>query len=163
MANDLWQTPQEIFDALDREFGFDLDVACTSENCKCPEGAKLDYGRSGLVIPWRLLAYKDDPVCWMNPPYSRGKITAFCKKAYEESLEGCTVVAILPCDCSRGWWQEYVEKAAEIRSLPRRVRFIDPETGKPGGAPTFGSVIVIWGPWQVDQKAIYWHQWDWKE
>ena len=32
---DEWSTPQELFDALDAEFHFDLDPCSTDENCKC--------------------------------------------------------------------------------------------------------------------------------
>ena len=30
-----WETPQALFDELDREFGFTLDVCATKENAKC--------------------------------------------------------------------------------------------------------------------------------
>ena len=32
---DMWETPQELFDELDHEFHFDLDVCATPENAKC--------------------------------------------------------------------------------------------------------------------------------
>ena len=31
-----WETPKELYDELDREFGFIYDAACTSENCLAP-------------------------------------------------------------------------------------------------------------------------------
>lgn len=34
---DLWATPQDFFDKLDREFGFTLDVCATDENAKCAD------------------------------------------------------------------------------------------------------------------------------
>ena len=33
--SDLWETPQEIYDALDKEFGFMLDACALPENAKC--------------------------------------------------------------------------------------------------------------------------------
>jgi len=30
-----WETPQALFDELDREFGFTLDVCALPENAKC--------------------------------------------------------------------------------------------------------------------------------
>ena len=33
--SDEWATPSEIFDQLNAEFGFDLDVCATEENHKC--------------------------------------------------------------------------------------------------------------------------------
>ena len=32
---DMWETPQDFFDALDQEFHFTLDVCATPENAKC--------------------------------------------------------------------------------------------------------------------------------
>lgn len=32
---DLWATPQYLFDELDQEFQFDLDVCAITENAKC--------------------------------------------------------------------------------------------------------------------------------
>ena len=34
-ATDLWETPQDFFDALNREFRFGLDACATPENAKC--------------------------------------------------------------------------------------------------------------------------------
>ena len=33
--SELWETPQDLFDKLDQEFGFSLDVCATQENAKC--------------------------------------------------------------------------------------------------------------------------------
>ena len=32
---DVWETPQDFFDKLNDEFGFDLDVCALPENAKC--------------------------------------------------------------------------------------------------------------------------------
>ena len=95
----------------------------------------------------------------MNPPYSRGNIDKFCKKAYEESQKGCTVVGLLPGDCSTKWFHNYVMKAHEIRFLSRRVRFINPETGKQAGSPTFGSIVVVWKPGNVEAPKVSSYSW----
>lgn len=34
--SDEWETPQDLFEELDKEFNFDLDVCATSDNHKCP-------------------------------------------------------------------------------------------------------------------------------
>lgn len=34
-ASPEWATPQDVFDDLDAEFGFELDVCATDENAKC--------------------------------------------------------------------------------------------------------------------------------
>lgn len=156
MSCDEWQTPLDLFLALEGEFGFALDPRCTSETALCPNGFYRDRGWDGLARHWR--GWR----AFVNPPYSRGNIGKWCEKCVMEAQRGSLVVALLPCDCSTTWWHKYVMQAYEIRFLPRRVRFIDPATGKPAGAPTFGSVVVIWGPGCGGAPPRV-RAWDWKE
>ena len=48
---DLWETPQDFFEKLDREFGFELDVCALPENAKCKAFYTPDD--DGLSNPWR--------------------------------------------------------------------------------------------------------------
>ena len=58
-----WATPLDLFQKLDAEFHFDLDVCATAENAKC---RKFYSPRdNGLRQLWR-------GTCWLNPPYGRG-------------------------------------------------------------------------------------------
>jgi phage N-6-adenine-methyltransferase len=75
---DQWATPRYVFDALDKEFGFTLDVCADETNHKCAR--YFDKETDGLRQPWT-------GVCWMNPPYGR-TIGDWVKKAYEESRGG---------------------------------------------------------------------------
>lgn len=61
--NEVWETPQDLFNMLDDEFHFDIDVCATSENAKCSKffPPPLD---DGLSQDWQ-------GVCWMNPPYGK--------------------------------------------------------------------------------------------
>ena len=155
MAKDNWQTPKDLFDKLDLEFAFDFDVCADKSNYQT--FVYFDEKIDALTISWN---YKTEPaVVWMNPPYSRGNIDKFCKKAYDESQKGCTVVGLLPGDCSTKWFHEYVMRADEIRFLKRRVRFVDPDTGKQGGSPTFGSIVVVWRPGAVDAPKVCAYDW----
>ena len=69
---DMWETPQDLFNELDKEFHFDLDVCATQENAKC----KRYYTpkQDGLSQPW-------DGICWCNPPYGRD-IGQWVRKAH---------------------------------------------------------------------------------
>ena len=157
MAKDNWETPRELFDALDKEFEFGLDVCADFKNAKC--FFHIDKDRDSLSGDWYACGLSNiPPICWMNPPYSRGNIDRFCKKAYEESQKGCTVVGLLPLR-SAGWFHEYVMKAHEIRYLKRRVRFIDPDTGERGGSPTFDSIIVVWRPGHTGVPVVSSYDW----
>ncbi len=59
---DQWATPQYLFDELDREFHFDLDVCADESNHKCAR--YFDRSVNGLSQEWT-------GTCWMNPPYGR--------------------------------------------------------------------------------------------
>jgi hypothetical protein len=47
---DEWETPQSLFDELDKEFHFDLDVAANEKNAKCANF--LDKSKNGLNWKW---------------------------------------------------------------------------------------------------------------
>ena len=69
-----WETPQVLFDELNKEFRFTLDVCATKENAKCLN--YIDKERDGLKWCW------DNQSCWMNPPYGK-EIKDWVKKASE--------------------------------------------------------------------------------
>jgi len=129
-----WETPQDFFDGLHSEFGFDLDVACTRDNCKCMSGLFVD-GFDALSEDWNHHGY----TMWMNPPYGR-EIGKWMKKAYEESQKGCTVVCLVPSRTDTKWWHDYAMKG-EIRFIKGRLKF----GGHKNSAP-FPSAVVIFRP-----------------
>ena len=69
---DLWETPQALFDALNNEFHFNLDVCAIPENAKC--AAYYTPEMDGLTQPWY-------GCCWCNPPYGR-EIKKWVKRAH---------------------------------------------------------------------------------
>lgn len=71
-----WATPQDVFDGLNREFGFGTDVCATPENAKC--SVFFTKEDDGLSRKWT-------GVCWRNPPYGR-EMPKWIQKAYESSL-----------------------------------------------------------------------------
>lgn len=109
-----WETPQDFFDNLNREFKFNLDVCATSENAKC--GLFFNINHDALFQEWR-------GRCWMNPPYNKS-INLWLKKAYETSQRGYTVVCLIQGRSSdTKWWHDYVMKASEIRYIKDRLHF----------------------------------------
>lgn len=122
---DMWETPQELFDELDSEFHFDLDVCAIAENTKC----NLFYTpeQDGLIQPWY-------GTCWCNPPYGR-QITKWVKKAAESD---CTVVMLLPARTDTKWFHDYIYKRVEIRFLKGRLKFGNSKNSAP-----FPSMIVV--------------------
>lgn len=124
-----WKTPQEVFDELNKEFQFTLDVCATPENTKCSKYFTKE--ENGLIQDW------SKEICWLNPPYGR-EIQLWIKKAYEESKKGATVVLLIPSRTDTKWWHEYVVKAKEIRFIKGRLKFNNHTNSAP-----FPSAIVV--------------------
>lgn len=127
---DDWETPLEVFRMLDTEFGFESDVCATRENAKCSRFFTQEM--NGLKQQWR-------GVCWMNPPYGR-TIGDWMAKAYMSSLEGATVVCLVPARTDTRWWHDFAMRG-EIRFLQGRLTF----GAGPNSAP-FPSAIVVFRP-----------------
>jgi phage N-6-adenine-methyltransferase len=132
--SDEWETPQDLFDLLDKEFHFTLDAAASVNNTKCDRFLANFPGGDALSFTWWKSA--GDGSIWLNPPYSR--IKDFIKKAYEESLNDVIIVCLVPSRTDTRYWHDYVMKAAEIRFIKGRLKF----GGAKNGAP-FPSCIVV--------------------
>ncbi len=128
-ATDDWSTPQELFDQLEAEFGFDLDVCATAENAKCERFFTRDV--DGLGQPWA-------GNCWMNPPYGDA-IGDWVAKAHATGDEGWLVVCLLPARTDTNWWWDHA-RYGEVRFLKGRLRFGGAESSAP-----FPSCVVIFG------------------
>jgi hypothetical protein len=162
------QTPASVFDPLNEEFHFTLDVAAARHNSQCKRyyalgpstpvekrqaslwdeplvGDPEALGYDGLAQPWA-----DDEVVWANPPFS--DLEPWIAKAHAAS---CTVVMLLPANrTEQPHWQTYIEPhrdrpgsvlstrfLAGRRSFLHQGEVIGNSTSK---APPFGIVIVIW-------------------
>ncbi len=139
-AKDDWQTPPELFAALDAEFGFTVDVAANSTNAKCAAfygpGSPLGV-EDALATSWGTFR------CWMNPPYSRGLQGRFIEHAAKQARLGALVVALLPARTDtlafhRHIWDRKLHRPQPWVQEVRRVKFV----GAAHGAP-FPSMIVI--------------------
>lgn len=125
-----WETPQDLFDELEEQFHFTLDVCATHENTKVTDQyfTKLE---DGLKQDW------GGNICWMNPPYGRG-IDKWIKKAYYASQKpGTAVVCLLPARTDTKWFHRHCAKGT-IWFLEGRLKF----GGSKNSAP-FPSMIVI--------------------
>lgn len=126
---DLWSTPQGFYERLDSEFNFTLDPCSDGANNKCDFFyTERDDGLSKDWAPHTV---------FMNPPYGR-EIRDWIRKAYEESLKGSTVVALIPARTDTRYWHEYVMKSNEVRLVRGRIKFGDNCDSAP-----FPSAVVI--------------------
>ncbi|MGR2662447.1 DNA N-6-adenine-methyltransferase [Chromobacterium haemolyticum] len=124
-----WPTPQALFDQLNAEFGFTIDVCATAKNAKCTKFyTQVD---DGLAQNWA------GEVVWMNPPFGH-EIKLWMAKAYRSSLDGALVVCLVPARTDTRWWHRVVMKASEVRVLDKRLRF----DGGNHKAP-FPAVVVV--------------------
>ncbi len=126
-----WTTPQHLFDELNQEFNFTLDPCATEENAKCSKHFTIED--DGLSKDW------SNDVVFMNPPYGR-EIKKWIKKAYEESLNGATVVCLIPARTDTMYWHDFIfDKADDIRFLKGRLKFGNSKNSAP-----FPSAIVVY-------------------
>ncbi|MBD3929922.1 adenine methyltransferase [Staphylococcus sp. EG-SA-6] len=126
-----WTTPQHLFDELNQEFNFTLDPCATEENAKCSKHFTIED--DGLSKDW------SNDVVFMNPPYGR-EIKKWIKKAYEESLNGATVVCLIPARTDTMYWHDFIfDKADDIRFLKGRLKFGNGKNSAP-----FPSAIVVY-------------------
>jgi phage N-6-adenine-methyltransferase len=126
-----WATPQALFDTLNDEFGFEIDVCATPKNAKCERYFTPET--DGLSQQW-------SGTCWMNPPYGR-QILKWMKKAVESANKGATVVCLVPARTDTKWWHEYAEQG-EVRFLQGRLKF----EGSKNSAPFPSAVVVFRAP-----------------
>lgn len=124
-----WETPQDLFDKLNEEFDFSIDVCANYKNKKVED--YIGKRENGLKVNWSdFIGWK-----WMNPPYGR-EIKEWIKKASEERK----VVALIPARTDTKWFHEYIynKQNVEIRFIKRRLKFGRSKTDAP-----FPSMIVI--------------------
>lgn len=155
-----WGTDPRVFNALNKEFNFALDVAASHENHKCPMYYTKDD--DALSIDWSkaLKAYGMRPA-WSNPPYGRGLIKRYFDKSIEQKAKGVTSVHLVPATLDAQWLT--IDEISEIRVITGgRLTFIAPcdyvikgKNGKPDryikkgdavAGNTKGSMIVIFRP-----------------
>lgn len=122
---DLWATPQELFDELNNEFGFTVDVCALPENAKCKQYYTPEM--DGLKQEWT-------GVVWCNPPYGR-QIGKWVEKAAKST---CRVVMLLPARTDTRWFHDYIYGYAEIRFIKGRLKF-----GGCNNSAPFPSMICV--------------------
>lgn len=129
--NDVWATPHDFYDKLNKEFNFNLDPCALPENAKCNKFFTPE--QNGLIQNW------GGHIVFCNPPYGR-KISEWVEKCYNESKkENTTVVMLIPARTDTRYFHEFIyHKAKDIRFIKGRLKF----GGSKNSAP-FPSMVVI--------------------
>lgn len=124
-----WETPQQLFDELNKEFNFTVDVASDENNYKVLK--HYTKKEDGLQQNW------ENETVWCNPPYGR-EIGKWIKKAFNSCR--ATTIMLIPARTDTKWFHEYIYKKnnVEIRFLKGRLKFGNSKNSAP-----FPSMIVI--------------------
>jgi phage N-6-adenine-methyltransferase len=124
-----YETPDNLFNILDKEFNFTLDVCANEINHKVKD--YFTEQDNALIKTW-------DGICWMNPPFKNKE--QWVIKAYKESRkETCIVAGLIPARTNTNWWHKYC-MTSEIRFLKGRPIFKGCKYGLP--APL---AVVVFG------------------
>jgi len=124
-----YETPLSLFDPLDSEFSFDIDVCANETNKKVER--YFDKETDGLSQNWV-------GNCWCNPPYGR-ELPLWIKKAINTVAGSSgTVVMLIPARTNTIWWHDLVMKYGEIRFVKGRPKFNNGKHGLP-----FPLAIII--------------------
>ncbi len=134
-SNDEWETPDEIVQGFEAEFGpFDLDPCARAASAK----AEYYYTKAddGLHLPW-------EGRIWVNPPYSRP--APWLQKAIEETTakRATLVVVCLPSVTDTGWFHDLVLPHAEVRYRRGRIKFLGWHR-TPIGSPRQGTLFALY-------------------
>lgn len=137
-ASDDWETPQWLFDRLDAEFSFELDVCASSKNAKCKRFFTKE--ENGLEQRWT-------GTCWLNPPYGK-EIGQWLDKAVQSARDGATVVCLVPARTDTSWWWRTATKG-EVRLLRGRLKFND------SGTAPFASAVLVFSSEHIP-RVVHW-------
>ena len=128
-----WETPQALFDELNKEFAFTIDAAATPDNAKLPRFWTPE--KDALAQEW------GGERVWLNPPYGR-ELAQWTRKAAESVQKpGTIVVMLIPARTDTRWFHEYIYHRAEIRFLRGRLKY--ELGGEPQQSATFPSMLAI--------------------
>ena len=111
-----WETPQEFFDQLDKEFHFTLDPCADETNHKCERYFTKE--QDGLKQDW------SGEIVFCNPPYGR-KVGKWVEKCFREVYQGgckCAVL-LLFANTDTKWFHDWIYHKAEVRFIKGRLRF----------------------------------------
>ncbi len=158
--SDLWQTPRWLFNELNKEFNFEIDLCATYSNKKARFYG--DYFKLNVLYELVTISSAEEytkcyppkkvGACFMNPPYSNP--LPFITKAYKDS-KLCRIVCLIKADTSTKTWGVFWDyetnkpkPGCEIRFLPKRLKF------ERGGVPSkncanFPSAVII-----MDRRKI---------
>ncbi len=155
---DSWETPQDLFDVLDGEFGFYIDVCASRSNSKCNQF--IDECTDAFMSSGDWFDPHERMVAWCNPPYSN-PLKPVARSIIEvNDKPGSVVVMLLNHDASTKWYKLALENASEIRIMTgKRVQFVAPD-GIKASSNSKAQCVIVFRKKQHSAPCHVWH-WDW--
>ena len=127
---DLWETKQELFNKLNKQYDFTFDCCALAHNTKC-ENFSSDFLNSEVIIG----------TAWMNPPFTKAK--EMFEQYFKIVSKG---VSIFRCDnMETKVWQDIILKNASWILIPKgRISYTPFETGdmRKGMGSRFPSALI---------------------
>jgi len=125
-SRDSWETPQELWNKLNKQYNFTFDCCSNGINSKC------NSWTSNFEM-WVSAGIKH--ICWMNPPFSKAEV--MFKHFYHEVEKG---VCIYRCDnMETKLWQDIILKSATWVFIPKcRISY----EGMEGKGSRFPSALI---------------------
>ena len=139
VSRDDWETPQWLFDILNKQYNFKLDCCATKENRKCPF-----FTDNFLKEP------QNNVMAWINPPFSKAKerIEHFLKTRGQG-------IGIYRCDnIETQIWSLIFKEADWIFVFNKRICY----EGHEGKGARFGSALFGIGclpPKELEGTILY--------
>jgi site-specific DNA-methyltransferase (adenine-specific) len=127
VERDEWETPQWLFDILNKQYKFDFDCCADENNKKC------DYWQDDFLDMDEFNSEND--MTWMNPPFSKAE--HMFDHFFDIIKKG---VSIYRCDnMETKIWQEIILKKADWIFIPKgRISY----EGKEGKGSRFPSALI---------------------
>jgi phage N-6-adenine-methyltransferase len=149
-SKDVWETPKEFYQLLDRQFHFTLDPCASDSNHKCAKW--FTEQQDGLKQSWK------GETVFVNPPFNKN--AEWLNKCYREASQpNTTVVAIIPSRTDTKYWHEIVmHNAYQVWFCKGRVNFeLNGQKVKNGS--TFPLAVIIF---KITNCNPIYKSWDWK-
>jgi hypothetical protein len=144
---DLWETKQELFNILNKQYNFTFDCCANEKNRKC-----IHFSSNFEFID-SLKSY----VAWMNPPFSNA-FNMF-KHFFKVVDKG---VAIYRCDnMETKVWQDIILRSASWVFIPKgRISYKTFEVGnmRNGNGTRFPSALIginVLPPENIEGKTLF--------
>jgi phage N-6-adenine-methyltransferase len=159
---DSWQTPPQIFAALNDVFHFSLDAAASDLHHLCELYFTMD--NDALSTDWGAYLEENNAptrTVWVNPPFSN--MGSFIDTAIRQSKKGITTVLVSNWDHSSAWCSRALMGASEVWLVTGyfnddmqwrsgRMRFVHPSTGKPAADQPKPQALFIFRDGKIGES-----------